>query len=91
MSGQGVGQLAFFARRPPRTRLSAGRVDVAGVRTFRAPAPFRAVERRFYRLVGTDPREEQGWKGYGRAALVFSVRLHGVLYRLEAAAGPSSS
>jgi K+-transporting ATPase ATPase A chain len=50
---------------------------------FRAPRPLRAVERGFYRLVGTDPEREQDWKGYAVSVLVVTVVSGLVLYALQ--------
>jgi potassium-transporting ATPase potassium-binding subunit len=49
---------------------------------FRVPRWLGAPERGFYRLMGTDPRREQDWKGYARVALVFMVVFSVLLYLL---------
>src|ERR1700683_668775 len=50
---------------------------------FRAPRPLRAVERGFYRLVGTDPEHEQDWKSYAVSVLVVTIVSGLVLYALQ--------
>ena len=40
---------------------------------FRAPGLFGAAERGFYRLLRTDPDEEQDWRSYGLTMLVFTA------------------
>jgi len=42
-----------------------------------------AVERGFYRLVGTDPDNEQDWKSYAKTVLVFSIFFFVVLYAIQ--------
>src|SRR4051812_8797445 len=49
---------------------------------FRAPRWLGAPERGFYRLIGTDPRREQDWKGYAKVTLVFMVVFAALLYLL---------
>jgi K+-transporting ATPase ATPase A chain len=45
--------------------------------------PLRATERSFYRLVRTDPKREQDWKGYAKTLLVFSVLFWLVVYGIQ--------
>jgi K+-transporting ATPase ATPase A chain len=42
-----------------------------------------AVEAGFYRLVRTDPRREQDWKGYSKTVVVFTIVFFGLLYALQ--------
>lgn len=50
-------------------------------RVFDGDAMFLApVERATYRLLGTDPQQEQDWKGYARTVLIFSALFLGALY-----------
>jgi len=53
----------------------------AGEVTFLSPivAP---LERGFYRLAGVDPAQEQGWRGYTVAMLVFTAAGFVFLYLL---------
>jgi K+-transporting ATPase ATPase A chain len=44
---------------------------------------FGAVERGFYRVVGTDPEREQDWKSYARTVLVFTALFFIVVYALQ--------
>ncbi len=41
------------------------------------------VERGVYRLVGVDPRSEQGWRTYAVSVLAFSAAGIGLLYALQ--------
>jgi potassium-transporting ATPase potassium-binding subunit len=50
--------------------------------TLRMPRWLTAPERGFYRLVGTNADEEQGWKSYGKTALVFMGVFAVLLYLL---------
>ncbi len=50
--------------------------------TLRMPRWLTAPERGFYRLVGTNADEEQGWKGYAKTALVFMGVFAVLLYLL---------
>ena len=43
----------------------------------------RLVESGFYRLVRTDSRKEQDWKGYSKTVIVFSVVFFGLLYAIQ--------
>jgi K+-transporting ATPase ATPase A chain len=43
----------------------------------------RWIERGFYRLVRTEAKKEQDWKGYGKTVLGFSVLFFLVLYGLQ--------
>jgi K+-transporting ATPase ATPase A chain len=51
--------------------------------SFRAPRPLRLLERGFYRVVGTDPEREQGWKGYAVSVVVVAIVSGLVLYALQ--------
>jgi K+-transporting ATPase ATPase A chain len=51
--------------------------------TLNAPRGLRTIESLFYRLVRTDPRREQDWKGYGLTVVVFSVLFSGVVYVIQ--------
>src|SRR5579871_1532426 len=44
---------------------------------------FGAVERGFYRVLGTDPEREQDWKSYAKTVLVFTVLFFLVVYALQ--------
>src|SRR5690349_23904602 len=43
----------------------------------------QAIEGGFYRLVRTDGRREQDWKGYAKTVLVFSVAFTAVVYAIQ--------
>ena len=43
----------------------------------------RAIERGFYRVIGTDGTKEQDWKSYGKTVLVFSLLFSAVLYAIQ--------
>jgi K+-transporting ATPase ATPase A chain len=42
-----------------------------------------ALESGFYRLVRTDARKEQDWKGYSKTVIVFSIVFFGLLYAIQ--------
>jgi K+-transporting ATPase ATPase A chain len=48
-----------------------------------SPSRFGLVERSFYRLVGTDPAQEQDWRSYAKTVLVFTVLFFLVLYGIQ--------
>jgi K+-transporting ATPase ATPase A chain len=81
MSGQGAAQIFVFAVVLVAFAHPLGRwlAHVYGGR-FRAPGVLGTVERSFYRVLRTDPNEEQDWKGYALAALVFSAVCMAALY-----------
>src|SRR5262245_9514830 len=88
MSGQGIGQIvvwcvalvafgyplgSYMARVYLADRFLAGR----------RAGWLRWTERGFYRLVGTDPKREQDWKGYAKSGLMFSVLVWLVVYAIQ--------
>ena len=78
MSGQGIGQIVFYAVVLIALGYPLGlcMARVYGDR-FLLTGAFgwlRGIERGFYRLVRrTDAKKEQDWKSYGKTVLVFSV------------------
>jgi len=44
------------------------------------PRWLSGIERGFYRLVRTDPAQEQDWKSYSKTVIVFTVVFFGLLY-----------
>jgi K+-transporting ATPase ATPase A chain len=83
MSGQGSGQLVVFAAVLIALAYPLGIWMARVYGAFRAAGPLRIVERGFYRIVRTDPAEEQGWHGYGLTMLVFSAVFTGFIYLVE--------
>ena len=83
MSGQGSGQILVFAAVLTALAYPLGLWMARVYGAFRAPGLLGSVERGFYRLVGTDPDEEQGWKGYGLTLLVFSAVFTALLYAVQ--------
>ena len=78
--------------RPHRARVPARHLHGARLhdRAFATGGWLRwlgATERGFYRLVGTDRRKEQDWKGYAKTAIVFTVLFFGLALRDPAPAG----
>jgi len=51
--------------------------------TLGAPRGLRTIESWFYRLVRTDPRQEQDWKSYGFTVVVFSLLFSGLVYAIQ--------
>jgi potassium-transporting ATPase potassium-binding subunit len=83
VSGQGIFQIAFYLVVLVALSYPLG-IWMAYVfsERFRAPRLLAAPERGFYRLVGTDPADEQDWKGYAKVALVFMGVFAVLLYLL---------
>jgi potassium-transporting ATPase potassium-binding subunit len=84
MSGQGIAQVLVYAGVLIALAYPLGiwmsRVYTARRFGGRLLAP---VERGFYRLVRTDPVQEQDWKGYAKTVLVFSLVFSGVVYGIQ--------
>ena len=83
MSGQGLAQILVYFVVLVVLAYPLGRY-MAWVYSerFRAPRPLVAVERSFYRLVGTRADREQDWKGYAKSALLLMAVFSGLLYVL---------
>jgi K+-transporting ATPase ATPase A chain len=83
VSGQGIAQILFYLVALVALSYPLG-IWMAYVFSdrFRAPRLLAAPERAFYRLVGTDPKREQDWKGYAKTALVFMFAFSVLLYLL---------
>jgi K+-transporting ATPase ATPase A chain len=79
LSGQGIGQIVFYA-----VALIALGYPL-GIWMSRVYLRERAgvVERGFYRLLGRKSAEEQDWKTYGKNVLVFSVLFSLVVYGIQ--------
>jgi potassium-transporting ATPase potassium-binding subunit len=87
MSGQGVGQIVVYAAVLIALAYPLGaymaRVYTSGGVSLRWFGWLGAVERGFYRLVGTDPDREQDWKSYGKTVLALSLVFSLVVYALQ--------
>ena len=83
MTVQGSGQILVFAAVLIALAYPLGLWMARVYGAFRAPGLLGATERGFYRLVRTDPREEQDWKSYGLTMLVFSAIFAGLLYAVQ--------
>ncbi len=79
MSGQGIGQIVFYAA----VLIALG--YPLGIWMSRVYLRERdgVVERGFYRLLGRKSAEEQDWKAYGKNVLVFSVLFSLVVYGIQ--------
>jgi K+-transporting ATPase ATPase A chain len=84
VSGEGISQIVVYA--VVLTGL-AYPLGMYMARVYTAPAFggrwLAAVERGFYRILGTDPEKEQDWKSYAKTVLVFSVFFFLVLYAIQ--------
>src|SRR5512135_1500265 len=82
--GQGVAQIAVYVAVLVGLSYPLG---VYMARVYTAPRfggrRLGAIERGFYRIVGTDPDREQDWKSYAKTVLVFSVFFFLVLYAIQ--------
>jgi K+-transporting ATPase ATPase A chain len=83
MTIQGGGQIVVFAAVLIAFAYPLGLWMARVYGRLRAPGFVGGVERSFYRLVGTDPAEEQDWKSYGLTMLVFSLLFTGLLYLVQ--------
>jgi K+-transporting ATPase ATPase A chain len=83
MSVQGSGQLLVYAAVLIALAYPLGLWMAKVYGAFRAPGLLGGAERGFYRLVRTDPEQEQGWKSYGLTLLVFSGVSTGLLYLVQ--------
>ncbi len=83
MSGQGLAQIVLYVAVVVALAYPLGLWMARVYGTFRAPRPLAAIERGFYRLVGTDPNREQDWKSYGITLLVVTVISGAALYALQ--------
>src|SRR3977135_1442620 len=79
MSGQGIGQILFYAA----ALIALG--YPLGIWMARVYGRERegVVERGFYRLLGRKSSAEQDWKTYGKNVLVFSVLFSLVVYGIQ--------
>jgi len=82
VSGQGAGQLVVYAGVLLGLGYPLGLWMSRVYGRFRAPGPLGAAERGFYRLVRTDPDEEQGWRSYALTVLAFSAVGTALLYAI---------
>ncbi|MGZ4383136.1 MAG: potassium-transporting ATPase subunit KdpA, partial [Gaiellaceae bacterium] len=87
MSGQGIAQILVYAGVLVALALPLGLYMAFAYERFNPRGVLGAIERGFYRLVRTDARKEQDWKGYGKTVLVFSVLFWGLLYLIQRAQG----
>jgi K+-transporting ATPase ATPase A chain len=83
VSGQGIGQILFYAVALVALGYPLG---LWMARVYTADRmPFARLERGFLRLVGAN--REQDWKGYAKTVLVFSVSFFGVVYLIQRVQG----
>ncbi|HUK45413.1 MAG TPA: potassium-transporting ATPase subunit KdpA [Gaiellaceae bacterium] len=84
MNGQGISQIVVYALALIALGYPLG---MWMARIFTVPRVagrfLDSIERGFYRVVRTDPKREQDWKGYGLTVLVFSVLFWCVLYAIQ--------
>ena len=84
MNGEGISQIVVYAL----VLIALGYpLGMWMARIFTVPRVagrfLDSIERGFYRVVRTDPKREQDWKGYGLTVLVFSVLFWCVLYAIQ--------
>ena len=83
MSGEGIAQIVLYLVVLVALSYPLGKwMAYVYSDRFRAPRWVAAPERGFYRLMGTDPTQEQDWKGYAKVAIVFMVVFSVLLYLL---------
>src|SRR5229473_3199573 len=88
MSGQGIGQIVLYAVVLIALAYPLGLYMALVYNSERFLSGgwlgwLRAIERGFYRVVRTDPRREQDWKGYAKSVLVFSIVFFPVVYGVQ--------
>ncbi|HEY8315709.1 MAG TPA: potassium-transporting ATPase subunit KdpA [Gaiellaceae bacterium] len=83
MTAQGIGQILVYTVVLVGLALPLGLYMARVYSAARFGGLLGAVERGFYRLVGTDPKREQDWKGYAKAVLVLTVVFSAVVYALQ--------
>ncbi len=89
MSGQGIGQILVYAGALIVLGYPLG-MYMARVYTNEGFATggwlrwLGATERGFYRLIGTNGRKEQDWKGYAKTTIVFTSSSSGCSTRSSA-------
>jgi potassium-transporting ATPase potassium-binding subunit len=76
VSGQGIGQVVFYAVVLTLLSVPLGRYMAWIYNRQRDDV----IERAFFRLFGRDSAKEQDWKSYGKTVLVFSMLFSGLLY-----------
>jgi len=80
VSGQGVAQILVYSGVLVLLALPLGLYMAWAFERFSPRGILGAIEKGFYRVVRTDPEQEQDWKSYGTTVLVFSVLFWGLLY-----------
>jgi K+-transporting ATPase ATPase A chain len=83
MSGQGISQILVYSVALLALAYPLGAYMARVYSTSGAPGFLRAIESGFYRLVRTDPAQEQDWKGYGKSVIVFSALFTAALYAIQ--------
>ena len=84
MTGQGIAQILVYAAVLIALAYPLG-MWMARVFTSRriGGRVLGSVESGFYRLVRTDPDQEQDWKAYAKSVLVFSLLFSAVVYAIQ--------
>jgi len=83
VSGEGIGQIVLYLVVVVALSYPLGKwMAFVYSDGFRAPRLITAPERGFYRLMGTDPSQEQDWKSYAKVAVVFMTVFAVLLYVL---------
>jgi len=83
VSGEGIGQIVLYLVVVVALSYPLGEwMAFVYSDGFRAPRLITAPERGFYRLMGTDPSQEQDWKSYAKVAVVFMTVFAVLLYVL---------
>src|SRR5262245_6559985 len=83
VSGQGIFQIVFYAVILVALGYPLG-AYMARIYTGRAGSGVLGrIENGFYRLIGTDAKRQQDWKGYAKSVIVFSVVATLLLYAIQ--------
>ena len=83
MSGQGIAQIVVYALVLVALGYPLG-LYMARIYAGRAgKSVLGQMETGFYRVIGTDSRREQDWRGYAKSVIVFSVVASLLLYAIQ--------
>ena len=83
MTGQGIAQIVFYSMALVVLGYPLGVFMSRVYAGLPGGGVLGRVEHGFYRLVGTDVRREQDWRGYAKTVLVFSFVATLLLYAIQ--------
>ncbi len=87
MSGQGIAQILVYAAVLIALAYPLGLYMARVYAPAFRPRWLSSIEGGFYRLVRTDPAQEQDWKAYSKTVIVFTIVFFGLLYLIQRVQG----